>query len=85
MDPHSSTYITHSTSFHFLFHSFLPTLNPIVVSIFFSVASFPADQRPGSPAKKPGCGLQALRVPRLRPERLRPGPKGRCADVGLRV
>ena len=46
MDPYSSPYITHHCSFHFLFHSCIPTLNPkIVVSMFFFIPSFLAKQR----------------------------------------
>ena len=42
--------ITHSNSFHFLFHSFIPTLNP-VVSIFVSILSFQ-----GTEVEKPRRG-----------------------------
>ena len=59
MDPYSSPCIAHDSSFHFLFRSFIPKpLNlktlvfsgPIVVSIFFSIPSFPANQEPeGAP------------------------------------
>ena len=50
MDPCSSPGITHESSFYFLFHSLPKTLNSsikptIVVSIFFFIPSFPANQR----------------------------------------